>query len=117
MLRIVTEWSEAQAELKRICDRTFDDSIVHKEATVREILQTVKRQGDGALLGYTEEFDRVTLTAAELRVSGAEMDAAYQQVPKELLDAIRLAHRNIVEFHRQRVPKSWVDFRDNGVVL
>ncbi|MGA1600810.1 MAG: histidinol dehydrogenase [Prochlorothrix sp.] len=117
MLRIVTDWSEAQSELKRICDRTFDESMVHKEATVREILQTVKRQGDAALIAYTEEFDRVSLTAADLRVSGSELDAAYQQVPKELLDAIRLAHRNIVAFHKQRVPKSWVEFGEDGVVL
>ncbi|MGA1263339.1 MAG: histidinol dehydrogenase [Prochlorothrix sp.] len=117
MLRIVTDWSEAQSELKRICDRTFDESMVHKEATVREILQTVKRQGDAALVAYTEEFDRVSLKATELRVSGSELDAAYQQVPKDLLDAIRLAHRNIMAFHQQRVPKSWVEFGEDGVVL
>jgi histidinol dehydrogenase len=117
MLRIVTEWSEAQAELKRICERTFDEAIVHKEATVREILQAVQRQGDAALLRYTEEFDGVALGPGELRVTGSEMDAAYQQVPKDLLDAIRLAHRNIMDFHQQRVPKSWVEFRDGGVVL
>lgn len=117
MLRIVTDWSEAQSELKRICDRTFDESMVHKEATVREILQTVKRQGDAALVAYTEEFDRVSLKATELRVSGSELDAAYQQVSKDLLDAIRLAHRNIMAFHQQRVPKSWVEFGEDGVVL
>ncbi|MEB3163671.1 MAG: histidinol dehydrogenase [Prochlorothrix sp.] len=91
--------------------------MVHKEATVREILQTVKRQGDAALVAYTEEFDRVSLKATELRVSGSELDAAYQQVPKDLLDAIRLAHRNIMAFHQQRVPKSWVEFGEDGVVL
>jgi len=45
------------------------------------------------------------------------LDAAYQRVPKELLDAIRLARRNIEAFHRQRVPKSWVQFCDDQVVL
>lgn len=46
MLRIITQRAEAEAELRRICERTGDDSVVHKEATVREVLQAVKRQGE-----------------------------------------------------------------------
>ncbi|HEY9845389.1 MAG TPA: histidinol dehydrogenase, partial [Candidatus Caenarcaniphilales bacterium] len=95
MLRIITQRTEAQTELRRICDRTHDEQVVHKEATVREVLQTVKRQGDRALLHYTAEFDQLTLTPEELQVSGAELDAAYQQVSQELLDAIQLAHQQI----------------------
>jgi histidinol dehydrogenase len=117
MLRIITQQAEAQTELRRICDRTHDDQIVHKEATVREVLQAVKRQGDKALLHYTEEFDQQILSSEQLRVSGSELDAAYQQVSKELLDAIQLAGRQIEAFHRQRVPKSWVQFGDDDVVL
>ena len=117
MLRIITQQTEARQELQRIASRTHDDAIVHKEATVSEIVQTVRRQGDKALLHYTAEFDGQTFTADKLRVSGAELDAAYQQVSKELLAAIELAARNIEDFHRQRVPKSWVKFGDNDVVL
>jgi len=117
MLRIITQRADARTELRRICDRTHDDQVVHKEATVREVLQAVKRQGDRAVLHYTTEFDRLTLKPEELRVSGSELDAAYQQVSKELLDAIRLACRQIEAFHRQRVPKSWVQFAEDEVVL
>src|SRR6476469_7286978 len=117
MLRIITEQTEAKTELRRICDRTHDDQVFHKEATVREVIQAVKRQGDKAILHYTEEFDGQTLSAEELRVSGSELDAAYQQVSKELLDAIQLARQQIEAFHRQRVPKSWVQFGDDDVVL
>lgn len=117
MLRIITQWVEAQSELRRIASRTHDDMILHKEATVREVLQTVKRQGDKALLHYTQEFDHQTLTLEQLRVSGSELDAAYQQVSKELLDAIRLAAKQIEAFHRQRIPKSWVQFEGDDVVL
>ncbi|MGL5508429.1 MAG: histidinol dehydrogenase, partial [Microcoleaceae cyanobacterium] len=41
----------------------------------------------------------------------------YQQVNKELLDAIRLACTKIERFHRQRMPKSWVEFCEDQVVL
>jgi histidinol dehydrogenase len=117
MLRIITQQTEARQELQRIGSRINDDAIVHKEATVSEIVQTVKRQGDKALIHYTAEFDGQTLTVDRLRVSGAELDAAYQQVSQELLQAIELAAQNIEDFHRQRVPKSWVTFGDLDVVL
>ncbi len=117
MLRIITQRTEALAELRRICARTHDDQILHKEATVREVLQAVQRQGDRALLHYTAEFDRIDLKPDELRVSGSELDAAYQQVSQDLLQAIRLACKQIESFHRQRVPKSWVHFGDDEIVL
>ncbi|QSJ19572.1 histidinol dehydrogenase [Nostoc sp. UHCC 0702] len=117
MLRIITQQADVIAELQRICDRTHDEQVLHKEATVREVLQAVKRQGDKAVLHYTAEFDNQTLKPEELRVTGSELDAAYQQVSKELLQAIQLACRQIEAFHRQRVPKSWVHFGDDDVVL
>lgn len=117
ILRIITQRSEAEVELQRICDRTQDEAILHKESTVREVLQSVRRQGDTALLRYTEEFDQTSLTIDTLRVGGAELDAAYQQVSKELLDAIRLAHHRIKSFHEKRIPHSWVEFGEDGVVL
>ncbi|MBD3881534.1 histidinol dehydrogenase [Phormidium tenue FACHB-886] len=117
MLRIINQRSEALTELRRICDRTHDDHVVHKEATVREVLQAVKRQGDRAVLHYTEEYDQLTLKPEELRVTGSELEAAYQQIPQELLEAIRLACRQVEAFHRQRLPKSWVEFGENEIVL
>lgn len=117
MLRIITHLPEAKAELQRICDRIHDDQVLHKEATVREILQSVKRQGDKAVLHYTAEFDGVSLDVGSLRVTGAELDAAYQQVSKDLLNAIQLAHQQIKAFHQQRKPKSWVQYGEDEVVL
>ncbi len=117
MLRIITQLTEARAELRRICERTHDDQVLHKESTVREVLQAVKRQGDRAVLHYTSEFDQLNLKSENLRVSGSELDAAYQQVSKDLLQAIRLACRQIEAFHRRRIPKSWVHFDEDEVVL
>ncbi|MEL6136183.1 MAG: histidinol dehydrogenase [Cyanobacteria bacterium J06628_6] len=117
MLRILYELSDAKAELKRISDRIHTDQVAAQEATVRDILQAVHRQGDEALLAYTAKFDHKTFAAHELRVSGAALDAAYQQVSKSLLEAIRQACNNIETFHRQRLPQNWVQFQDDGVVL
>lgn len=98
-------------------NRTQSDGVLEQEASVRTILKRVRQEGDAALLDYTKEFDGQTLTASQLRVSGSELDAAYQQIPKQLLDAIQLAVKQVEAFHRQRVPKSWVNFGKDGVVL
>ncbi len=117
MLRIIGQGREALEELRRISNRTQDDQNVHKEATVREVLQAVRRQGDRAVLEYTAEFDQVSLQAEDLRVNSADLDAAYQHVSKELLDTLRMARDRIKTFHRHRMPESWVLFQEDEVVL
>ncbi|MFN4066131.1 MAG: histidinol dehydrogenase [Thermosynechococcus sp.] len=117
MLRIITQLTELRAELRRICDRTDSGEMSEQQATVEAILRRVAKEGDRALIEYTAQFDHVDLTPETLRVKGDELDAAYQQVSKELLDAIRLAKQQIEAFHRQRVPKSWVQFGEDGIVL
>ena len=117
MLRIITQQTEAKNELKRISNRTYDEQIRAKEAAVTEIVETVRREGDEALENYTKKFDGQDITAEKLRVSGSELDAAYQQISKGLLDAIQLACKNIEAFHKQRLPQSWVQFEKDDVVL
>ncbi len=117
MLRIINQLSEARVELRRICDRTHDIQVADKEAAVREIVEAVRQRGDEAVLHYTEKFDHQRLTAETLRIDGAQLDAAYQQISQDLLKAIQKACKNIERFHRQRLPKSWITFEDDGVVL
>ncbi len=117
MLRIITQQAEAKNELKRIGDRTYDEQIRSKEAAVTEIVETVRRKGDKALEDYTKKFDGQDIACEKLRVSGSELDAAYQQISKDLLDAIQLACQNIEAFHKQRLPQSWVKFEPDEVVL
>ncbi len=117
MLRILDQQADAPAELQRIANRTSHDVALQQEAAVREIVAEVKRSGDRALLEFTQKFDRQLLTTERIRVSAAEMDAAYQQIDQPLLQAIQFANKQIEAFHRQRVPKSWVQFGQHEVVL
>ncbi len=117
MLRIIDRQTEAQTELQRICARSNGVDIQPKEAIVKEIVTDIRQKGDRALLEYTEKFDGQVYTASQLKISGSELDAAYQQISKDLLSAIQVACQKIEAFHRQRVPKSWVQFEENEVVL
>ena len=117
MLRIIDRQIEAEIELKRIGDRTFGGEVEPQEKAVREIVTTVRSKGDRALIDYTAKFDRQVLEIEQLRISGSELDAAYQQISQDLLHAIQIACQKIEAFHRQRIPKSWVQFNEDDVVL
>lgn len=66
-------------------------------AVVESVLSDVKTHGDDAVKRYEEKFDHVQLST--LAVTEAEISEALCSISGELLDAIRLAHRNIAAFH------------------
>ncbi len=87
------------------------------EASVREIVEQVRTNGDEALFGNTEKFDHVKLTPDTVRVSDAEIGEAYSEVSQELLRVIRKALENIRAFHEKQKRNSWFDTREDGVLL
>ncbi len=96
--------------MKRILARrgTRADGV---EQRVDEILAAVQKQGDRALLRYTEMFDRVHLTRATMEVKAAEIERALTKVPGKDLSTLRLAAKRIAVFHRCQLQKSW-HYRD-----
>lgn len=66
--------------------------------TVNEVLSDIRANGDTAVMKYEERFDHVRLSG--LKVSEEEIKEALDNTPKELVDAIRLAHANIRKFHQ-----------------
>jgi histidinol dehydrogenase len=87
------------------------------EQRVDEIVTTVQRQGDRAVLRYTAMFDHVRLRAAQMEVTPAEIARAVAKVSRKDLSILRLAARRIAAFHRRQMLKSW-QYRDPlGMVL
>ena len=66
--------------------------------TVNEVLSDIRANGDSAVMKYEERFDHARLSG--LKVSEEEIKEALGNTPKELVDAIRLAHANIRKFHQ-----------------
>lgn len=84
-------------------------------ATVNTIIETVKKEGDQALIRYTQQFDGVELT--DLRVTKAELDNAYRHLDQPILAAIRQAIANVRAFHEQQKAKSWFQTAPDGTIL
>ena len=75
------------------------------EAQARAIVEDVAARGDTALLEATARFDRLSLDAAALRVSAAEIEAAVQACDGATLDALTFARDRIEAFHLRQLPK------------
>ncbi len=84
------------------------------EGIVSEIIANVIKNGDSALLDYTERFDKVKL--ASLEVSEDEIVEAYDSVDSEFIEVIKEAAENIRDFHKRQVRNSFVISEKNGVV-
>ena len=82
---------------------------------VADILADVQKNGDAALLRYTEKFDGAKLDS--LLVTQEEVDAAYESVSEEYRAVLRQAAENIAEYHRNQIRPGFVMTRPNGVVL
>ncbi|GIO87473.1 histidinol dehydrogenase [Paenibacillus faecis] len=97
--------------------REVEYGTAEQNEAVRTIVRDVKKEGDAALLRYTEKFDGVRLEASGLRVTQEELQAAYGQVEAAFVEAIRAAAENIRAFHNRQKRNSWMDLQPDGSLL
>ena len=83
---------------KREVSQSVDD-------TVRDIIKTVRDEGDQALIDLSAKFDRVDLKEKGLKISENEIDEAMKRISSKTLDALKLAHDRIVVYHQKQLPK------------
>ncbi|OWA35622.1 histidinol dehydrogenase [Saccharibacillus sp. O16] len=100
-------------DLRRDVEYGSEDQI----ATVKKIVGDIKSEGDAALLRYTGQLDRTTLSAAQLRVTPEELQAAYGRVEASFVEAIAAAAANIRAFHERQKRNSWMELQPDGGLL
>ncbi len=87
------------------------------ESVVAGVLTAIRTQGDAALLGLAEKFDRVILTPETLRVSPEEFTAAREAVLPDVLAALEAAHANVLAFAKQSLRQDWTRTNDQGAIV
>jgi histidinol dehydrogenase len=76
-------------------------------ARVAGIVERVRAGGDEALIHYTREFDRVSLTPAELRLDAGFLEAAASRAEPRAVEAFRKAIGNVRAFHERQRETDW----------
>ena len=103
-------------KLDAILSRTPDFSA-EQEATVREIVSAVRKQGDRALLAYTKKYDGIDMKAADIRVPETEIKAAHRNADPKFIEIIDAAAANIRKFHETQRQTSYFIEDGDGVIL
>ena len=84
---------------------------------VEDILKSIGENGDTAVRGYSERFDR--WSPQNFRLTRAEIDACYKELPEQAIEDIRFAQtqvRNFAKIQRDSMKEVEVETLP-GVVL
>jgi len=87
------------------------------EASVAEIVNAVRKEGDKALCRFLKKFDKVTLDPSQFLVGDNEIRAAADSLDSSAKNAIKESLRNITAFAERSLPKDWSFSPRKGVTL
>ena len=96
-----------------ILERTesaFGKSMTPTE-TAQYIIDRVREGGDNAVRDITKRLDGIDLD--DFQVPASAIEAAYDEVDGEVVDALRMAAGRVRRFQEKSMPESWIDF-DEG---
>jgi len=83
--------------------RSMEDiSSIYEET--RAIVQSIQRDGDAVTLKHYQK-NKADITLRDLLVQPEEVKGAYEQVEKDVVQALKAASKNIEKFHRAQVER------------
>ena len=76
--------------------------------TVSDIVERVKKEGDLALIDFTNRFDQMNISSAsELEISSKELSQALDNLPNSQKKSLEIAAQRIVNYHNKQKIDSW----------
>jgi len=114
---INTKDSSFKTEFEEILGRAKVD-IKKVSSIVNGIIDDIIENGNSAVKEHITKFDNWTpISDADLFVDVNDMEKAYNNIDDELRHSLHLAYDRIKKYHEKQLPKSWLDFEDNGTIL
>jgi len=87
------------------------------EQAVTDIIAAVKKDGDSAVIKFTQQFDAMPCEAiGDLVISAAGLSAAFDRIDAEAREALNIAAERIRRFHERQKSSSW-QYEEDGVLL
>ncbi len=88
------------------------------EKIVKDIIKDIKERKNRALREHIERFDRWSPKSDEdLLIDPSLMKKSYDNLDENVKRALHTAYERIYAYHQKQLPKSWLDFERNGIVL
>ena len=108
-------YKEDKDALKEYLMSRTQDLSTDVLVTVSNIIQDVKENKDEACLKYTQQFDKVSLDTME--VSQEEWDAQILKCDDSFVEAMKLAKKNIEDFHKLQKQNGYLLQKEKGIYL
>ena len=107
---------ELNAKIREANKKLFGRDMSAAEL-VRQIVNDVRKDGDKAVIHYTELIDRVAFAPDEFLVTEAEYEAAEAAADPEVVESLKKAAENVHRYHQEQKPNSWMTYRAHGSIL
>lgn len=117
MLKLLVDENKIENEVNLLVDRQEFKLDSPQEEKVREIVRKVAKEGDSALVEYTQKFDDANFSAKDLKVSKEEIAKAYKKAGKAFREVLAKAIQNITAYHQRQKPDEWFEILPLDVVL
>ncbi len=108
----------AKSDLAKLMSRANED-IDKIKPKVEEIIATVRKEGDQALVKFTRQWDDPDYDISRLKVTKADIEEAYantsEEIKKSIKEQISLSKR-FHELQKARIP-AWEQELENGIVV
>jgi histidinol dehydrogenase len=106
-------------------DKNFDEilsrakmDIKNVSKIVTDIIDNIQKNGDNAVIEDVSKFDNWTpKDGNDLVIEFSSMKTAYMMLDDKIRDSLHVAYERIKSFHQKQLPKSWMDYEENGNIL
>jgi|TARA_B100000131_G_scaffold81846_2_gene78809 histidinol dehydrogenase len=103
--------SKISNEIKKI-RKSQEEDFVKVNKIVSNIIKSIRKDGDRALLSYTKKFDKIELTLKELKLNKEIIKNSESQLPAALKKAMKLAIKRVKDYQKRKLTKPY-RYKDN----
>jgi len=98
--------------------RTLDEKAIESiENDVKAIINKVVKNGDAALIEFTEKFDKTKLKTESLRVTTEEIEEAYSMASEEQVSALKLMKSKVSSFESLVLERIIFETSKDGITV
>ncbi|MGD6809840.1 MAG: histidinol dehydrogenase [Candidatus Bathyarchaeia archaeon] len=105
--RIVKQWTAQTLPSDWFKRQQADQKATAQlEENVKAIISQVRQNGDAALIGFAEKFDRAKLTPQTLKASADEIKEAYSKVTQQQISALQFMKQRVESYQKQQLQQA-----------
>ncbi|MDR2100013.1 MAG: histidinol dehydrogenase, partial [Campylobacteraceae bacterium] len=114
---LYTKEKNFKSEFETLLSRGAMD-LKEADKIVEGLLDEIKHDKNSAVKRHILKFDKWEAKSDdELEIPLSLMKKSYDELDASLKNALHEAYNRIFAFHEKQLPKSWLTYEDNGIVL